>query len=205
MTISYAYKHILCLGIVSEKIMNSSDRLNMSHFYIAANDGIYKTNENFTTLQNYGRGGAGYRGIYFNETSDTVYVISQVYQTIDIFYRNLTFIESISLSATIPTSLGGKNGKLYVGTFMTGLLIIENKSLINTINVCKFGIIKAILIDENDYLGILCDAENKIYLYYTNGTNTMKNINVPTGSTDMKFDPNGRLIISSSSSISIYY
>ena len=64
--------------------------------YISGDNGLYKTDENINIISNYSSSGAYYRGIYYNETSDLLYVtLSGSIFKIRVFNRNLTFLRAI--------------------------------------------------------------------------------------------------------------
>ncbi len=64
--------------------------------FITAYNGIYKTDNSLNLVESYIKTKASYRGIYHNSTSDILYIASLYSNMIDLFYRNLSFISSIS-------------------------------------------------------------------------------------------------------------
>ena len=67
-----------------------------NELYISGDNGFYKTDENINIIATYSSSGAYYRGIYYNETSDLLYVtLSGSIFKIRVFNRNLTFLRAI--------------------------------------------------------------------------------------------------------------
>jgi hypothetical protein len=92
---------------------------------IAAQDGMYKTDKSLNLIKSYIRSGAYYTSIYHNYTSDILYVAGYNLKSINLFYRNLSLINSISLTYK-PYALTEKNGKLYVGLYGGVISVLEN-------------------------------------------------------------------------------
>jgi DNA-binding beta-propeller fold protein YncE len=176
-----------------------------NELYITGNHAVYKTDKSLNIINAfYNTGLSTYRGIYYNKTSDLIYVADfTTYYCISVFNRNLTFIESINIGYK-PYGLADYDEKLFVGTMNGTILVIQNKIVIKTFStICNA--ISSLLIDNDGYMIIACYSPNAAYIYHTNGTNTGKQIK--TGGVPMfiNFDSKGRLIISSTSRINIYY
>jgi hypothetical protein len=167
-------------------------------------DGIYKTDNTINLVYSYIRTGAGYMNIYYNYTTDILYVTSLSSQRIDLFYRNLSFISSISLTNS-PWALTEKNGKFYVGFDVGSICVIENNLVVKTIPTLCTGRISSIVIDTNDLMGVLCYDNNILYLCSTNGSYTGKDMASPALPRFMNYDLNGHFIISGQSQIKRYY
>ncbi len=124
--------------------------------------------------------------------------------SIDLFYRNLSFISSISLTNK-PYALAEKNDKLYVGLSNGVISVLENNLVIKTITTLCSGFITSIVIDVNDLMGVLCNSNSMLYLYATNGSYTGKNMTTPSSPIFMNYDLNGHFIIAGESQINLYY
>jgi hypothetical protein len=175
-----------------------------NELYITAEDGIYKKDKSLNVVNSYVRAGVVYVGIYHNSTSDILYVSSLSLNRLDLFYRNLTFISSISLTKN-QWALREKNGKLYVGLYGGVISVIENNLVVKTITTLCTGWISSIVIDTNDLMAVLCHSNNMLYLYSTNGSYTGKSMATPSFPRFMNYDQNGNFIIAGSFQINLYY
>jgi hypothetical protein len=122
---------------------------------------------------------------------------------IDLFYRNLSFISSISL-INGPYALTEKNGKLYVGLLGGVISVLENNLVVKNIKTLCTGSTTSIVIDANDQMAVLCYSNSTMYLL-TNGSYTGKNMTTPSIPRFMSYDLNGHYIIAGQSQINIYY
>jgi hypothetical protein len=175
-----------------------------NNLFITGNDGIYKTDKSFNLVGSYIRTGAWYTNIYYNSTSDILYVASQFSYRIDLFYRNLTFISSINFTKQLY-ALTEKNGKLYVGLNGGSIPVLENNLVVKTITTLCTNWIISIVIDSNDVMGVLCYDNSMLYLYTTNGSYTGKSMTTPSLPRFMNYDLNGRFIIAGQNQIKLYY
>jgi hypothetical protein len=175
-----------------------------NEIFIAAVDGIYKSDKSFNLVNSYIRTSADYTSIYYNSTSDILYVDSFGSNGIDLFNRNLSFISSISLTNQ-SYALTEKNGKLYVGLYGGVVSVLENNLVVKSITTLCNGWITSIVIDANELMGVLCYSNNMLYLYTTNGSYTGKSMTTPSNPRFMNYDLNGHFIIAGESQIKIYY
>jgi hypothetical protein len=175
-----------------------------NEYFITGNNGIYKTDKYFNLVDSYISTGASYTSIYYNSTSDILYVVVQYSSRIDLFYRNLTFISSISLTS-LSYALTEKNGKIYVGLDDGSISVIENNLVVNSITTLCNGWITSIVIDSNDLMGVLCWSNSMLYLYSTNGSYTGNNMATPSSPRYVNYDLNGHFIIGGESQINVYY
>jgi hypothetical protein len=175
-----------------------------NELFIAANDGIYKTDKYLNLVSSYIKGGALYTNIYHNYTSDILYVTCNNIKSIDLFYRNLSFISSISLTNK-PFALTEKNGKIYVGLSGGAISVLEYNLFVKTITTLCTGDITSIVIDANDLLGFSCYSNSMLYLYSTNGSYTCKSMTTPSNPIFVKYDLNGHYIIAGDKQINLYY
>ncbi len=175
-----------------------------NELFITTTNGIYKTDNSFNIVKSYILTDASYSSIYHNYISDILYVASFSYKRIDLFYRNLTFISSISFTNQ-PYALTEKNGKLYVG-FNDGVIsVVENNLVIKNITTLCIGWITSIVIDANEFMAVLCYNNNILYLYTTNGSYTGKNVTTPSLPIYMNYDHYGHFIIAGKYQINVYY
>jgi hypothetical protein len=175
-----------------------------NEIFITGYDGIYKTDKSFNLVDSYISTGASYRCIYHNSTSDILYVARETSYSVDLFYRNLTFISSISL-INGPWALTEKNGKLYVGLYGGVISVLENNLVVKNITTLCTARITSIVIDANELIGVLCRVNDMLYLYSTNGSYTGTNMTTPLYPVFMNYDLNGHFIIAGIDQINIYY
>ena len=94
---------------------------------------------------------------------------------------------------------------MYVGTTKGSILKIQNNAILQTIPVCSANTyIDSFDLDDHGYMAIPSWQDNKVYLYFANGTSTTKSlaVSLPEYSS---FDSKGRYIIVSDTKISIYF
>jgi hypothetical protein len=126
------------------------------------------------------------------------------FSSIDLFYRNLSFINSISL-INQAYALTEENGKLYVGLNGGVISVLENNLVVKTIKTLCTGFISSIVFDTNELMAVLCNYDSMLYLYSTNGSYTGKNMTTPLWSGFMNYDLNGNFIIAGKYQINLYY
>ncbi len=175
-----------------------------NELFITAYNGIYKSDKFLNIVKSYIRAGAVYKSIYHNNTTDILYVASFGYNRIDLFYRNFSFIGSISLTNQ-PWALTEKKGKFYVGISDGSIAVIENNLVVKSITTLCTGFISSILIDKNELMGVLCFSNSMLYLYTTNGSYTGKNMTTPSNARFINYDLNGHFIITAGFQINVYY
>ena len=173
--------------------------------FITTNEGIVKMDQYLNVLQNYHS--PAYVGISYNETNRTILVVSSILRKIDIFDLNLRQLENISLSMySPPWSLEKYNDKLYVGTSMSEVLVIENKKVTHIFNVCM-GItsyINSILVDQYEYMALVCGRDDVTHLYYTNGSWVGISWVVYSTPQYIGYDSKGRFIFSMTNELRIF-
>jgi hypothetical protein len=175
-----------------------------NELFIIANEGIYKTDNSLNLVKSFNRTRALYTSIYHNSTSDILYVASYSYSRIDLFYCNLSFIGSISLTNK-PYAITEKNGKIYVGLNGGSISVVENNLVVENITTLCTGWITSILIDANDLIAVLCHSNSTLYLYSTNGSYTCKSMTTPSSPRFMSYDLNGYFIIAGQYQLNLYY
>ena len=149
---------------------------------------------------------AFYRGLYYNSSSNTIYVAGTINFAISLFDLNLTLVDSISTSPYKPYSLQGFKNYIYVGTDTGQFLVIENKVIIKAVTVCAGKYLISILIDHFGYMALSCNYEMKAYLYYSsNMSYTGMSMTFPGIPWCIKFDSNGRFVVNLPTQIDIYY
>jgi hypothetical protein len=174
-----------------------------NELYLTGNDAVYKTDKSLNIINAFYNSESGYRGIYYNKTSDLIYVAGQISNSIFIFNRNVSLIEKVDIGYK-PFALAEYGNKLFVGPKNGIILVIYNKTVINTyITTCNF--ITSLLIDNDGYIIIACNSPNAAFIYHTNGTNTGKELKTYDIPFYINFDTKGRLIIISATQIDIYY
>jgi hypothetical protein len=174
-----------------------------NELYLTGDVSVYKTDKSLNVVNAFYNNGSAYRGIYYNKTSDLIYVAAQNLSSIFIFNRSIALIEKIGIGYK-PFALAEYGNKLFVGTKNGTILVIYNKTVINTyISICSS--INSLLIDNDGYIIIACFSPQGAHIYHTNGTYTGKNITTYSNPQFINFDTKGRLIINCSNQINIYY
>ena len=179
-----------------------------NEFFISGDNGFYKTDENINILLNISSIKSYYRGIYYNETSDLLYVsLSGSTFNIKVFNRNLTLMRTISISSFVPYSFNSYMNTLFVGTKNGSMLVLENEKIKTVYNdVCEqTSTVTSILIDKFGYMVVTCNQINMTHLYNINGI--FMNISIPTAARpfNIAIDSHGRLIINTPNELDIYY
>ena len=159
-----------------------------NELFIAAENGVYKTDKDVNILASYTSSGAGYRGIFYLKATDHVVVANTASNRIEIFYRNLTYITNIPIP-TMPYSFGEYEGNMFVGTSTGQIIVINNNyQIIKTYITGCTSYILSFIIDPEGYLLYFCDSNFGVYLYHTNGTDMGKPIKTATSSENIRID-----------------
>ena len=176
-----------------------------SSLYISADYYVYKTDKYLNIISQHMNNSAYYRGLYYNSSSNSVYVSGYINCAIDVFDLNLTLVDSISTSPYKPYSLQGYKNYIYVGTDTGQFLVIENKVITKQYAICSGTFLTSILIDHFGFMALSCNNDRKAYLYYSsNMSYTGMSMTFPGIPWCIKFDSNGRLVVSLSNKIHIY-
>ena len=177
-----------------------------SNLYISGDQNVYKTDKYLNIISQYNNVSVYYRGLYYNSSSNTIYVAGYLNNRIDVFDLNLTLVHSISTFAYFPFSLQGYKNYIYVGTFNSSeLLVIENKIIIQKFTVCNTGTLISILIDHFGYMALSCNMDKKVYLYYSsNVSNTGMSLRSAYPHFT-NFDSNGNFVVILSYQIDIFH
>jgi hypothetical protein len=176
--------------------------------YVAANDYIYKTDKNVNQIKSFANSGATYRGLYYNKTCDCLFATSHSHKNIDIFDRNLTHLDSISVGPYgTPYGIDGYKNELFVGTIAADhkILVIQNKTIVKFYDTMFIATITAIVIDIYGLMAVSFLENLTIGLYHVNGTNMGISKQVFTKPYHFKKDSKGRLIVTTVSELAIYY
>ncbi len=176
-----------------------------NELFLTGDNAVYKTDKSLNVINTSYNAGSHYCGIYFNKTSDLIYVADfTINYNIVVFNRNLTFIEKVKVGYK-PYALADYDDKLFVGTMNGTILVIQNKTVINIYITLCYSTITSLLIDNEGYMIVTCVSPNAAYIYHTNGTYTGKKITTYGNPQFINFDTKGRLIISSYGQININY
>ena len=173
--------------------------------YIAAKNFIYKTDKYLNITKQYNSTSAGYHGLYYNSSGNTIYVAGYYKYAIDVFDLNLNLVDSISTSTFTPYSLQGYKNYIYVGTGTGELIVIENKIIKQTVTVCTVTLLSSIQIDNFGYMALSCYSDKMTYLYYSSNVSyTGMSMAYSVYPYLTNFDSNGRFVVISPSQIDIY-
>ncbi len=178
-----------------------------NYFYISDYFNIWKTDQQLNVLIRYNSTGSSheYRGLYYNSTNDLIYVASSYFEVINVFNLNLTLNDSISTTPYQPWSINENNNELYVGTTNGTVLVILNQQIIKQFNGCnKQSVdIYSILFDDFNNMATSCD-NNQLYLYNTSGSYLNKSIPTANDPRYIGLDSKSRLVVVTSTQISLY-
>ena len=173
-----------------------------NNLYISSDNNVFKTDKYLNIISQYNSVAAGYLGLYYNSSSNTIYVAGYNKYAIDVFDLNLNLVDSISTSNYYPVSIHGYKNYIYVGTGTGELIVIENKVINQTFSVCTVTLL-SIQIDDYGYMAFSCDQT--AYLYYSaNLSYTGMNTTYDVQPKFINFDSNGRFIVVSDYQIDIY-
>jgi hypothetical protein len=181
--------------------VNNSNTLEI--FY-SSRDFVAKLNSNLNYLSQHWYTKASYQGLFYNKTGDYILACSAGYNLIYFLSRNnLAMIKYISTSPYTPTDIKEYNGVLYVGTFNSTVLIIENEVIVsNFMTTCP--IILSLSIDILGNIAVVCNS-NVILMYSKNGTYSGISWASPiAGTSNIAFDNTGNIILSAAAGVFIY-
>jgi hypothetical protein len=183
------------------------------YFYLSLDNHFLKTDFNLNEVGLVFKAYTGlvpkYRGLWYNSSNNLIYVASNYWYTIDVFDLNVSKIDSISTTANstpyFPWSLQGNGNMLFCGTDQGVLLVIINKVIIKTINVCNISSrLSSILFDQYGYVGFTCKNEKILKLFYTNLSYTGLQKALLANPEFINFDEKGRFIVISDKRITVY-
>ena len=170
--------------------------------YITGNNYILNTDAYLNVIKQYNATGYNLYGIYYNTTSNKIYVSSTANNTILIFSTDLILLDFFNISTYSPTILQGFNNQLFVGTSSTGrILVIVNKSVINIVYLGFNSYITSIIFDDYGYMTVGYYGYTFLNLYFPNMSYTGMRIQSFLHPTDLKFDSLNRLVVITQSQI----
>ncbi len=196
-------------------VSNKSSFLNVNYmipggnyFYITSNDNIWKTDQQLNVLithTNSTGSSPKYTGLYYNSTKNLIYVALCYLEVIHVFNLNLTLNDSISITPYQPWSINENNNELYVGTTNGTVLVILNQQIIKQFNgfnqqSCRLS---SILFDSLNNMATSC-ANYQLYLYNTAGTCLNKSFPTDSYPYYIGLDSKSRLVVVTSTQISLY-
>ena len=176
-----------------------------NNLYISGDNNVYKTDKylNIITRYNYI---AYFRGLYYNSSSNIIYVAGYTKCKIYVFDLNLSLVDTIATSTHQPYSLEGYRKYIFAGTMSGQLLVIENKVIVKMYPVCSGTQPTAIIVDQYGYMAFCCYHTSATYLYYTaNVSYTNMSLTYSVNPYFINFDSNGRFVVISPKQIDIYY
>ena len=195
-------------------VLNKSSFLNVNYmipvgnyFYISGRYNIWKTDKQLNVLFQYNSNGSPphYVGLYHNSTNNLIYVAPDNFQMIHVFNFNLTLNDSISITPYQPWSINENNNELYVGTTNGTVLVILNKQIIKQFNGCNKQkvLLFSILFDDLNNMATTCDNK-QLHLYNTAGSYLNKSIPTANDPRYIGLDSKSRLVVVTSTQISLY-
>ena len=164
--------------------------------YISGYNGIYNLDTNMNYIKQYSLVSAYYNGIYYNKSSEKIYVASNRLNRIDVFNTSLEILRSISTSVNV-VGLNGYLNSVYAGTASGQILIIQNETLtFRTFpKICSSNNVASITIDTVGFMYISCQNENMLKMFHINGANTGISLSTSGSLFQTSMDSKGRMII----------
>jgi hypothetical protein len=213
-TTYYVFDHLNQKVVMFNKYWEYQSALQIASFayaisidkelYILGNGIIHKRDKHLNLINVFNNAAVNYRGIYYNKSSDLIYIGTEASKSINIFNRNLTLLGNINTPGYTPYAFAEYNNEIFAGTKESIVLVFKNNVMIRSFNtVC--GLISSIFIDSYGFILLLGFNSGYVYLYHTNGTYIIQGISTSISPFFMNFDSKGRLIITSNNDIKIYY
>ena len=171
--------------------------------YITGDDGVKKYDKELNLIARSNEQ-YSYRGIYFNNSNDMIFMANCLNHKIDKFNQSLSLVDSISIPF-MPWIITSYNGMMVISDDSTSGIIFFYKDGISTQTITTIcgNRVNSILFDNYDHMIVLCGSY--VYIYHTNGTYTGIGMNVFNESIYMNFDSKDRLIILGWYDIKIFY
>jgi hypothetical protein len=174
-----------------------------NEFYFTGNNGVKRRDKYMNLTKQYTQY-CNCRTILYNKTSNLIYVADTIQLRILILDRNLSLVGAIDTIGYTPYGLAVYDDKLYVGTVSGSILVIQGGIIIKNVTT-PCGSIAKLLIDDYGYMLILCQSPSYVYLFHANGTDLNNGITTAYNPLELNFDAEGRLVLTSSGEINIYY
>jgi hypothetical protein len=169
---------------------------------------VWKTDMNLNYLIQYTSNDAilKFRGLYHYSQDNSLYIVSYVMKNIQIFDLDLGMSGGyISVSPYKPWSINGIDDKIYVGTSVGVLLLVDQAGIAYIFNACdgQMVLILSILIDKFDHMTTSCQ-NNHLYLYDMNGNYLFQNMLLDSSGYDIGYDSLSRFVIVEEDGIYLY-
>ena len=179
-----------------------------SILYITSDILICKTDSNLNLLGQYSLFANGYMqfgGIYYNNS--LIFVVSRWINEIIVFDLDLKrkyFI--LTLTRNSLWSIYGYSDQLYVGNNVGNVLIIANKTIINSFSACNRNTsnVHSISIDSFGYVATSCAGSQSIFLYFQNGSLAKTGFSNLTDVYFIGYDSKNHLVLILGKEIRIY-
>ena len=174
---------------------------NIKQYIVSAWDGMWKfgNNQNQNIIDNqFIYTGHSFRGMYYNSSTNYIFVCSYWINGLFVFDTDLTLIRSIYFGNTVMHDIDEYNGCLYVSSFTGAVWVLKDEKVSQSFQT-NCSSITALKIDRNGFIAVLCqNPSSMIYVYNSNGVyadlsfnGTILNDNV----TFMDFDGNQTFVI----------
>lgn len=189
-----------------------------SYLFLTSDKNIYRRYANLSPLNSLAVRTATYpdsipNSVRYNANTSFIYFVIEDFVTLSqnrirVYDINWVSKPSISLPQS-SWSIAFYGTTIFVGTYDSSILVIENNVVINTYTgLCSTSndTITSIYIDSNGYMLASCYFEAIVRLYHVDGTYLGKYFNLPLLPSTIKFDSKGRMIITTYyNEIHIYY
>ena len=174
--------------------------------YVSYNSLIQKYDKNLSLILQSNAIGNNNNGIYFNQSNGMLYTANTDNYRIDIFNKNLSFMESINTTFQ-PRFITQYNDMIAVSDSTGNVHIFKNNILTTNISTSCHSIITSMLFDNYDHMIILCYNPSYLYVYHTNGTLTATALPICSNSypSFINFDSKDRLVVICENGITLYY
>ena len=163
-------------------------------------NGIYKIDLNLNIIGNYLDN--YFEGMYYNSTSNTIFVASYYSSKIVELTPDLVFVSSMA-AIGYPSSLNGFNNTLYVGTIQGNIVIYVDRIFSYLSNGCsnvRSSSALTILFDDYGNMGVQCEYLYEHYFlgFYLNGSYTGYSMSISANFSEASqvfFDSSGSLLL----------
>ena len=186
-------------NFIKTVVMNQPrDTLRIGNFlYELRVDKILKYDTDFNILASTASD-SNKRRLGYVPTCNCLYV-TDIGNKINMLNLDLSSKGNIDFNLLIPYGLAFYNGYVYTGNDMSSISVLQNTTIIKTYTyICQTSddFVSSILTDYEGYMAVSCNYDQRIYLFHTNGTYMNQYISTLGFAYLVRFDNDGRLVIS---------
>ncbi len=167
--------------------------------------GIVKLDKNFNELNHYFHTDLVFGDMYFNVSNNRLYcVIPENFNGLYVFDQDLTFIKQIRIGNDALMTVVEFNNKLYAGSTIGKVWVLENEIIINSFQTLSGSPIHRIGFDTLGHFAFTSYYNEHMYVYDYNGNYSNIFLKTPGFGSFYGMDLNGNLIFFGSNGIFIY-